>query len=374
MKAYTGPDSYAFLSYSRKDTDRIRPLIDRLQMAGCRIWYDEGIHNSSEWTEIIADRLANTSLLFVVISKNSVESKYVKREIKYAEGKDIPILPFYIEDVKLPSELEFLIGTMQSVFSKWDLETDFRAVYPDFPKDIPGAQSFQNWSYGRPGGNPGGQPFGGGTNGAQFAGNPNPQPGWNGAPVSPPPGKVKKKKHPILRFFVVLLIGFCIVGVCVGISESRNSGSDSGGFYSSTTKKQYTKAGITLTLPNDFTEYQEYGFDYALRSDDVYIYVDKTDSAEMASMGYSVSDFSPYDFASLIIENKDFRVKPTISTSDGLISYNYEWETDGDIYYYYIVVYKRNSTFWVVNFVCKAKDRYTKQPEFVEYAKSVVVS
>ena len=51
MKAYTGLYPYAFMSYSHKDEDKIKPLIGKLQSVGCNIWYDEGILPADEWAE-----------------------------------------------------------------------------------------------------------------------------------------------------------------------------------------------------------------------------------------------------------------------------------------------------------------------------------
>lgn len=138
MKAYTGLHPYAFMSYSHKDEDRIKPLIEKLQSVGCNIWYDEGILPADEWAETIAKKLSGASLFFLILSSNSVSSQNVKREIYYAVSNNIPILTFYLENVRLPHGLDLQLGISQSVCTQYDMDTDCTAIMNIFPKDVIG--------------------------------------------------------------------------------------------------------------------------------------------------------------------------------------------------------------------------------------------
>lgn len=40
---YSGEDEYVFVSHSHTDRDEVFPVLAKLQRAGFRIWYDEGI-------------------------------------------------------------------------------------------------------------------------------------------------------------------------------------------------------------------------------------------------------------------------------------------------------------------------------------------
>ena len=135
MKAYNGLYPYAFMSYSHKDEGRIKGLIDRLQSVGCNIWYDEGILPADEWAETIAKKLAGAKLFFLILSKNSIESQNVKREIYYAVSNDIPILTFYLEKVELPQGIEMQLGISQAIHSNNDVETDCITIKSTFPTD-----------------------------------------------------------------------------------------------------------------------------------------------------------------------------------------------------------------------------------------------
>ena len=135
MKAYNGLYPYAFMSYSHKDEGRIKGLIDRLQSVGCNIWYDEGILPADEWAETIAKKLAGAKLFFLILSKNSIESQNVKREIYYAVSNDIPILTFYLEKVELSHGIEMQLGISQAIHSNNDVETDCKTIKSTFPTD-----------------------------------------------------------------------------------------------------------------------------------------------------------------------------------------------------------------------------------------------
>lgn len=135
MKAYTGVYSYAFMSYSHKDEDRIKPLIEKLQCVGCNIWYDEGILPADEWAETIAKKLSEAKLFFLILSNNAVASQNVKREIYYAVSNNIPILTFYLEKVELSQGLALQLGISQAIFTKNNVESDYSAIKSVFPAD-----------------------------------------------------------------------------------------------------------------------------------------------------------------------------------------------------------------------------------------------
>ena len=136
MKAYTGLYHYAFMSYSHKDEDKIKPLIEKLQSVGCNIWYDEGILPADEWAETIAKKLAEAKLFFLILSNNAIASQNVKREIYYAVSNDIPILTFYLENVELSQGLAMQLGISQAIHTKNNVESDYFAIKNIFPADV----------------------------------------------------------------------------------------------------------------------------------------------------------------------------------------------------------------------------------------------
>ena len=115
-KPYEGAEPYIFISYARKDAERVYPLLDALCAAGYRIWYDEGTHFMADWADVIAEHLAGSAVLLAFHSAASAESVHCKAEIHYGRSKNRPILSAYLEDdVQLPPGLEMYLGLWQSV-------------------------------------------------------------------------------------------------------------------------------------------------------------------------------------------------------------------------------------------------------------------
>lgn len=133
---YTGVYPYAFLSYSHKDTDRIFPLMEKLQEIGCNIWFDAGIHPSDEWADTIAKKLAGATVVLLILSENSILSDNVRREIYYAVSKHIQIIPFYIDNIQLPDGLELQLGIFQALKTHNDRSLDIETLFSAFPQKI----------------------------------------------------------------------------------------------------------------------------------------------------------------------------------------------------------------------------------------------
>ena len=123
MNAYSGKEPFAFVSYSHMDRDIVEPIIMGLKRKMCRVWYDEGLTPGESWNDDIAEHIKNCDCFILMLSKSSVESKYVKAEINYALSKDKKVLPVLLEDTKLPAGIEMMISTYQflSIFGKAEM-------------------------------------------------------------------------------------------------------------------------------------------------------------------------------------------------------------------------------------------------------------
>ena len=115
VAAYHGDEPYIFISYSRSDTDLITPFLRALAEQNHRFWYDAGIHGSTEWAEVIEAKLDRCRLFLVFLSRNSVDSKWVRREISRADSLNKPLLPVMIEPVELTQGTGLLLGATQIV-------------------------------------------------------------------------------------------------------------------------------------------------------------------------------------------------------------------------------------------------------------------
>ena len=125
MSVYEGKENYIFISYSHKDNAVVLPLIEAIQKAGFRVWFDEGIEPGSEWPEYIETHLMGSACVLAFISPASVESPFCRKEIGLAishndsndkDKKHIDFLSVYLEKTELKYGLGLLIGNSQSLF------------------------------------------------------------------------------------------------------------------------------------------------------------------------------------------------------------------------------------------------------------------
>lgn len=72
---------YIFVSYSRKDEEEVQEILHILRKNHIRFWYDMGLKSGAEWAEELGEKIDKCEQFMVLLSPNSVESKYVKKEI-----------------------------------------------------------------------------------------------------------------------------------------------------------------------------------------------------------------------------------------------------------------------------------------------------
>ena len=110
---YDGRDPFTFISYKRQDLARIAPFLTELAAAGHRLWFDRGIPGGSEWDEVLETKIATCQALLMFVSRAAVESKYCRREVKFADALDKTILAVTIEPADLGHGLKMLLHQYQ---------------------------------------------------------------------------------------------------------------------------------------------------------------------------------------------------------------------------------------------------------------------
>ncbi len=113
--AYKGNEKYIFVSYAHKDSDDVLPIIEALQSASYRVWYDEGIDPGKDWAGVIGTNIEKAGIVLFCASKKSVKRDNVKREIAFAHEKGIPVLTVTIGNVSFPADLEKILFVNQTV-------------------------------------------------------------------------------------------------------------------------------------------------------------------------------------------------------------------------------------------------------------------
>lgn len=114
---YKGDRPYIFVSYAHDDKAFVLPIVEALDEAGYRIWFDEGIERASEWPANIAKHINSCSRFLAFVSHASVLSAYCRREILFAINHEKEMLVAYVDDVGLDQikpGLELLLGEIQA--------------------------------------------------------------------------------------------------------------------------------------------------------------------------------------------------------------------------------------------------------------------
>ena len=121
--------SSVFLSHNIKDKPWVRKLAERLTSDGVVVWLDEAeLKIGDSLIEKISGGIQEMEYVAAVISKNSVESVWVQKEISLAmskeiSGRKVTVLPLLIERCKLPAAL---IDKLYADFTKPEnFETEY---------------------------------------------------------------------------------------------------------------------------------------------------------------------------------------------------------------------------------------------------------
>ena len=109
-----------FLSHNYQDKEFVRKLALDLECHGIRVWLDEAeLKIGDSLIEKIRDGIDNVNYVAVILSSNSIKSRWVQKEIDVAmtleiNGNEIKVLPLMLEMCELPG---FLLGKFYGDFT-----------------------------------------------------------------------------------------------------------------------------------------------------------------------------------------------------------------------------------------------------------------
>lgn len=110
---YEGKERYIFVSYSHKDSEKVIPIMEYIAKKGYRLWYDEGLTPSSEWTEDIEQHIKHCYIFLALISRNAQESENCQDEIVFAKNNKKILMIVRLEDVELRKGLGLQLSRKQ---------------------------------------------------------------------------------------------------------------------------------------------------------------------------------------------------------------------------------------------------------------------
>ena len=90
-----------FISYSRVDKARVKPLAEELTRQGWSVWWDHTILPGKSWDRVIEKALDEARCVVVLWSRNSVESDWVRTEADEGKRRGI-LVPALLDSVAIP--------------------------------------------------------------------------------------------------------------------------------------------------------------------------------------------------------------------------------------------------------------------------------
>lgn len=96
-----------FLSHNHRDKEFARRLARDLSARGAQVWLDEAVmYLGDSLLDKIGGDISKADYVAVLLSRRSVKSDWVQREVAIALGHGIQILPVLIEDCEFPGVLQ----------------------------------------------------------------------------------------------------------------------------------------------------------------------------------------------------------------------------------------------------------------------------
>ena len=115
FRPYEGGEPFIFISYAHKNSADVFPILEKMDAAGYRVWYDDGIAPGSEWPEYIAEHLNASSVVVAFVSPASIDSPNCRREVTYALAKQKPFLGVLLEETKMSPGMELQLAAQQCI-------------------------------------------------------------------------------------------------------------------------------------------------------------------------------------------------------------------------------------------------------------------
>jgi hypothetical protein len=109
-----------FVSYSRKDRDTVKKLVEVMKSQGWSVWWDPTIRPGEYYEDVIEHALTDAKCVVVVWSKNFVASKWVRAEAAEAANRGV-LVPVVIDDAKIPFRFKQI---QEAHLSDWKFTPD----------------------------------------------------------------------------------------------------------------------------------------------------------------------------------------------------------------------------------------------------------
>lgn len=104
-----------FLSYAHKDNHYRKQVQKALEKQGLAVWVDDrGIPPGISWQESVQDAIDAACIVVVILSPDAKESRYVNRELNYADNQKKRIFPILARGSS-KNAIPFIVSGIQYV-------------------------------------------------------------------------------------------------------------------------------------------------------------------------------------------------------------------------------------------------------------------
>lgn len=101
-----------FVSYSQPDRECAFQLVAQLETDAMGVWIaPRDISPAGDWAAEIIEAISAARIMVLVFSSHCNDSPQVRREVERAVHRQVPVLPFRIEDVLPARSLEYFLST-----------------------------------------------------------------------------------------------------------------------------------------------------------------------------------------------------------------------------------------------------------------------
>ena len=106
-----------FISYSTKNKAAADAVCARMESGGIRCWYaPRDIEPGADWAESIIEAIDTSKVMVLIFTKDSNVSQQVLREVNYAVGKGVTVIPLRLTEEAPIERMQFFRSSAWSRF------------------------------------------------------------------------------------------------------------------------------------------------------------------------------------------------------------------------------------------------------------------
>lgn len=135
--------SHVFISHASVDQVATLRLCELIESRSIKAWVSfRELKGGDHWDEKIDSALNSAAAVVVIVSRNSINSRYVRAEVEGALSAQLTVIPVLLEDVRLPIRWNTLQYIRWNGESTVEIASDIEKALPDTAKSL--FQSYLN--------------------------------------------------------------------------------------------------------------------------------------------------------------------------------------------------------------------------------------